>query len=143
MSGALRILLPTDGSEPSRRATAYVLDLAARGLRVELHLLNVQPPVRGGAAALVSHHDLEGYHRDEGMKILAESLRLLEAAGHTAHAHVGVGDPGETVLAFARRLNCEQIVMGTRGHGSVTTLLLGSVAKHVLRDAAVPVTLIR
>jgi nucleotide-binding universal stress UspA family protein len=143
MSAALRVLLPTDGSDPSRRATAYVLDLVARGLQVEFHLLNVQPAVRGGAAALVSHHDLDSYHRDEGMKVLAESLRLIDAAGHTPHAHVGVGDPGETVLAFARRLNCEQIVMGSRGHGAVTTLLLGSVAKHVVRDAAVPITLVR
>jgi nucleotide-binding universal stress UspA family protein len=143
MSAPLRILVPTDGSEPSHRATQYVLELAARGLLLEVHLLNVQPAVRGGAASLVSHSDLESYHRDEGMKVLAESLRLVEAAGLKPHAHVGVGDPGETVLAFARRLNCEQIVMGTRGHRSVTTLLLGSVAQHVVSEAAVPVTLLR
>ncbi len=143
MSAVLRILVPTDGSEPSRRATQYVLDLAARGLLLEVHLLNVQPAVRGGAASLVSHADLESYHRDEGMKVLAPSLRLVEAAGLEPHAHVGVGDSGETVLAFAQRLNCDQIVMGTRGHGAVANLLLGSVARHVVVQAAVPVTLLR
>ncbi len=143
MSAVLRILVPIDGSDPSRRAAQHVLDLAARGLSLEVHLLNVQPALRGVAASLVSHGDLESYHRDEGMKALAESLRLVEAAGLKPHAHVGVGDPGETVLAFARRLNCEQIVMGTRGHGSVTGLLLGSVARHVVGEAAVPVTLLR
>jgi nucleotide-binding universal stress UspA family protein len=143
MSAAFRILIPTDGSEPSRRATQHVLDLAARGLMLEVHLLNVQSAVRGVAASLVPHDDLQSYHRDEGMKALAESLRLVEAAGLKPHAHVGVGDPGETVVAFARRLNCEQIVMGSRGHPSVTELLLGSVARHVLSEAAVPVTLVR
>lgn len=143
MSTVLRILVPTDGSDPSRRATEHVLDLAARGLVLEVHVLNVQPSVRGVAASLVSHGDLETYHRDEGMKALATSLRLVEAAGLKPHAHVGVGDPGETVLAFARRLNCDQIVMGTRGHGSVTELLLGSVARHVVAQAGVPVTLLR
>ena len=143
MNTVFRTLVPTDGSEPSRRATQYVLDLAARGLLLEVHLLNVQPAVRGVAASLVSHADLESYHRDEGMKALAESLRLVEAAGLTLHAHVGVGDPGETVLAFAQRLHCAQIVMGTRGHGSVAELLLGSVARHVVGKAAVPVTLLR
>jgi nucleotide-binding universal stress UspA family protein len=143
MSTVLRILVPTDGSDPSRRATEHVLDLAARGLVLEVHVLNVQPSVRGVAASLVSHGDLETYHRDEGMKALAASLRLVEAAGLKPHAHVGVGDPGETVLAFARRLNCDQIVMGTRGHGSVTELLLGSVARHVVAQAGVPVTLLR
>src|SRR5258705_13836172 len=124
MSAALRVLVPTDGSEPARRAIEHVLDLASRGLSVEVHLLNVQPAVRGGAASLVSHSDLESYHRDEGMKMLAASLRLVEAAGLKPHAHVGVGDAGETILAFARRLTCEQIVMGTRGHALVATLLL-------------------
>ena len=143
MSTVLRILVPIDGSDPSRRAAQHVLDLAARGLSLEVHLLNVQPAVRGVAASLVSHGDLESYHRDEGMKALAESLHLVESAGLKPHAHVGVGDPGETVLAFARRLNCEQIVMGTRGHGSVTGLLLGSVARHVVGEADVPVTLLR
>jgi nucleotide-binding universal stress UspA family protein len=143
MSAVLRILVPIDGSDPSRRSTQHVLDLAARGLSLDVHLLNVQPAVRGVAASLVSHGDLESYHRDEGMKVLAESLGLVEAAGLKPHAHVGVGDPGETVLAFARRLDCDQIVMGTRGHGSVTGLLLGSVARHVVGGAAVPVTLLR
>lgn len=143
MNAVLRILVPTDGSDPARRATQHVLDLAARGLLLEVHLLNVQPAVLGVAASLVSHGDLESYHRDEGMKALAQSLRLVEAAGLTPHAHVGVGDPGGTVLDFARRLNCQQIVMGTRGHGSVTGLLLGSVARHVVGEAGVPVTLLR
>jgi nucleotide-binding universal stress UspA family protein len=143
MSTVLRVLVPIDGSDPSRRATQHVLDLAARGLSLEVHLINVQPAVRGVAASLVSHHDLESYHRDEGMKALAESLRLVEAAGLKPHAHVGVGDPGETVLAFARQLHCQQIVMGTRGLGSVMGVLLGSVARHVVLEAPVPVTLLR
>jgi nucleotide-binding universal stress UspA family protein len=143
MSAALRVLVPVDGSDPARRATQHVLDMAARGLSLDVHLLNVQPAVHGVAASLVSHSDLESYHRDEGMKVLAESIRTLEAAGLTPHAHIGVGTPGDTVLAFAERLACDQIVMGTRGRGSVAELLLGSVARHVVGEAKVPVTLVR
>ena len=51
MTAALRILVPTDGSEPSLRATQHVLDLSARGLLLEVHLLNVQSAVRGVAAS--------------------------------------------------------------------------------------------
>ena len=143
MSGALRVLVPTDGSEPARRATQHVLDLAARGLSVDVHLLNVRPAVRGVAASLVAAGDLEDYHREEGMKALAEPLQLVETAGLKPHAHVCVGDSGEMILAFARKLSCQQIVMGTRGLGPVTELLLGSVARHVVAGAAVPVTLVR
>ena len=143
MNPVLRALVPTDGSDSARRATLHVLDLAARGLPLEVHLLNVRPAVRGVAASLISHDDLEGYHREEGMKALSESLRLVEAAGLKPHAHVGVGDPGEIILAFARRLSCDQIVMGTKGRGAVTGLLLGSAAQHVVAGTTVPVTLLR
>jgi nucleotide-binding universal stress UspA family protein len=139
----MRILVPTDGSEPARRATEHVLALAARGLSVDVHLLNVRPAVRGVAASLVPAGDLEAYHRDEGMNTLAESLRLVEAAGLKPHPHVCVGDSGEMILAFARKLNCDEIVMGTRGLGPVSELLLGSVARHVVAGAMVPVTLVR
>lgn len=143
MSAPLRILLPVDGSEPAKRATAHVIALAARGLAVEIHLLNVQPAVRGVAASLVSHADLEGYHRDEGLTALAGCAGLIEAAGLPMHRHVSVGEPGPTALTFVTRLACDQIVMGTRGHGAVAGLLLGSVAQHVVTHSHVPVTLLR
>jgi len=143
MSEVLRVLVPVDSSEPAHRATLHVLHLAARGLSVEVHLLNVRPAVRGVAASLVSAGDLENFHREEGMKALEESRQLVEAAGLKPHAHVCVGDSGAMILAFATRLHCEQIVMGTRGLGPVSELLLGSVARHVVGGSAVPVTLVR
>jgi len=143
MSDPTRILIPVDGSAHARKAIEHVLAIAAKDPTVEIHLLNVQPPVRGTAASLVSHADLESYHREEGMKVLSEAAKLVEAAGPKPHLHVGVGDPGETVLAFAKRLGCAQIVMGTRGHGGFVGLLLGSVARDVAERAEIPVTLLR
>lgn len=143
MSEALRLLIPSDGSDASRRAVAHVLSLAARGLLIEVHLLNVQSALRGSAASLVSPRDLEDYHRDEGMLALGESVRQLETAGLKPHVHVSVGTPGEIILAFAEKLHCEQIVMGTHGRGRVGAFLLGSVAHHVVVHAALPVTLLR
>ena len=143
MSDPLRVLIPDDSSAAAHRAVAHVVSLAARGLSIDVHLLNVQSAVRGSAASLVPASDLEGYHRDEGMRALGESIRQIEAAGLKPHSHVCVGDPGESILTFAARLQCEQIVMGTRGHGIVGTLLLGSVAQHVVVHGALRVTLLR
>ncbi|HET9042709.1 MAG TPA: universal stress protein, partial [Burkholderiales bacterium] len=39
--------------------------------------------------------------------------------------------------------HCEGIVMGTRGLGSVATLVLGSVAHKVLHLTHVPITLVK
>lgn len=143
MNNALRILLPTDGSPSALRAVELTIGLAQRGLAVEVHLLSVQAPLRGTAATLIAREDRDAYHREEGMKVLARGQQLLAAAGLTLHPHVGVGDAGETVLAFARRLDCEHIIMGTRGMGGVAGMILGSVANHVVGHSSVPVTLVR
>jgi len=143
MSAALRILVPVDGSVPSLRAVQHVVDLAQRGLRIELHLLNVQPPVRGTAAMLIAKSELNDYHREEGMKALADAVQALKVAGIEPHLHVSVGAPGEVVLAFSRKLAVQMIVMGTRGFGGgVAGAVMGSVASNVVTGAAVPVTLL-
>ena len=143
MSAALKILVPVDGSVRSLQAVQHVLDLVLRGLAVEVHLLNVQRPVRGAAAMLVAKSDLDSYHRDEGMTALAGAEQALKVAGVVAHLHVAVGAPGEIVLAFVRRLRCALVVMGTRGYGGgVAGAVMGSVASDVVTGASVPVTLL-
>lgn len=143
MTQPLRILMPTDGSPSAERALRHVIDLAGRGLAIELHLLNVQPPVRGVAASMISAADLTDYHRDEGNKALAGPLAIATEAGLAARTHISVGEPGPVALVFAQRLGAQQIVMGTRGFGGVAGLLMGSVARHIVGESDLPVTLVR
>lgn len=143
MSENLRVLLPTDDSAPARKAAEHVIAMARLGLRLEVHLLNVQLPVHGTTASFVAKSQIDDYHREEGGKALAGTKALLEAAGLAVETHIGVGDPGDIAVAFAKRLGCGQIVMGTRGRGGAAELLLGSVAAHVVRESGLPVTLLR
>ena len=143
MTETLRVLVPADGSEPARRAVRHVIDLARRGLAIDVHLLNVQPAVRGFAASVLSQDDLDAYHRAEGTKAMEGAVALLTAAGLVPHVHIGVGEPGETIMQFAHTLRCAQIIMGTRGLGMMGGLLLGSVARHVVGEGTLPVTLLR
>ena len=143
MTEMLRVLVPMDDSPSALRAVRHVIELARCGLAVEVHLLNVQAPLRGAAAALIAQSQLNDYHREEGMKVLAGAQRLVEQAALPMHLHVGVGDAGKTVLAFARPLGCRQIVMGTRGLGGFAGLFMGSVARQVVAEGDVPVTLVR
>ena len=49
----------------------------------------------------------------------------------------------ETIDRVAREVGAHQIVMGTRGLGSLGNLFLGSVATKVVRLAQVPVALVK
>ena len=49
------------------------------------------------------------------------------------------GRPGPALCSFAEEVAADVIVMGTRGRGRIKRALLGSVADHVVRNAACPV----
>jgi len=142
----LKLLVPVDGSEHSGRTIEYLLkNIAWYKDGVEIHLLNVQRPMPYGqrVSSVIGHDKINQYHHDEGMAALKSAMQKLDAANVKYHYHIGVGDEAETIVKYAEEKGSDQIVMGTRGMGSVSNLLLGSVATKVLHLAKVPVVLVK
>jgi nucleotide-binding universal stress UspA family protein len=139
----LKILVPVDGSPHADRAVAQVVELAKSGAQVELHLITVQMPIDGHARSFVSQEDLEAYHREEGLAALANARRILDEAGVAYHHHIAVGHVAETIVRYAAEHHFDKIVMGSHGRGGLLDVLLGSVARDVVRHATVPVTLVK
>ena len=140
----LTFLVPVDGSEHSDRAIEQVIrQLKWFKEAVVIHLLNVQPHMSGGVGAFVSHDAIAKFQQDEGMKELQAAMRKLDAAGVKYQHHIGVGDPAETIGGYAKEQRCDLIFMGTRGMGSVSNLVLGSVAMKVIHLTSVPVLLVK
>ena len=108
-----------------------------------LHLLNVQLPFSRAVSNAVPSKALESYHQEQGQETLKSAKELLDAAGVAYVAHIAVGEPAETIAEYAKDRNIDEIVMGTRGMGSVASLLLGSCALKVVHLAEVPVTLVK
>ena len=142
----MKLLLPIDGSDVSLRAVDHVIAKMQwyKG-GVELHLINVQPPLPGGGQvwSLVGAGQAQSYHKEEGLKALQPAQDKLDAAGITYQRHVAVGDAATVITDYAQQQGVGQIVMGTRGHGAVARALLGSVATKVLETSAIPVVLVK
>lgn len=140
----LKLLVPVDGSQNSTRSIGYLIQWLNRLAEpADIHLLNVQPGLHGDVGMFLSHEQIRNYHHDEGVKALQTAREQLDAAHVDYTFHISVGDPAEVIVQFARDQHCDQIVMGTRGLGKFSILLLGSVASKVIQLAEIPVMLIK
>jgi YjbE family integral membrane protein len=143
----VRVLVPVDGSEGSLAALRYVLEKRVALLRSDLtpqiDLINVQRGVSGDVASFVSRDDLQDYHRERSDAALAPARAMLDKAGVNYGTHQFVGHPGRVIAEFAAERNVDHIAMGTRGLGTHTGALLGSVTRETLEHATVPVMVIR
>jgi nucleotide-binding universal stress UspA family protein len=139
-----RILLAVDGSDNAQRAVQQTLAMR-QALRdpaaMEVQLLNVQRGVTREVSSYVAPETLGEYHRERAEEALAQARAALRAAGCRFAEHLRVGDPGPVIAEVAQAQGCDLIVMGTRGLGSASAALLGSVAQGVLEHASMPVLL--
>ena len=142
----LKLLVPVDGSESSSRAVDHLIKkLAWFKIKAEIHLLNVQHPIPYGSrvSSVVGHDKIAQFHQEEGMAALKNAMKKLDAAKLKYHYHIGVGEAAEVICQYAKDKGCDQIFMGTRGLGSVSGLVLGSVATKVIHLSPVPVVLVK
>ncbi|ELY47551.1 universal stress protein [Natronorubrum sulfidifaciens] len=122
-----RILVPTDGSGPANAALEYAGAIAAAE-NLTVHILHVIDPDSGP---------------DETDEPIADGREWAGETGSPVIDEVHTGEPREAILEYAATHDVDAIVMGTRGRRGVGRLLLGSVTEAVVRDAPVPVLVVR
>ncbi|MGE4407700.1 universal stress protein [Pseudomonas sp.] len=141
-----KVLVAFDGSENAKRALQYVIDFARdAGLAVDVHVLNAQhePIIYGEYVTAAMIDELNKGLETKAQGILAEAAAMLQGSGLTYETHSVMGNVAEQINDAVKRLGCDTVVMGTRGLGSFTGLLLGSVANRVIHEVSVPVLLVK
>jgi nucleotide-binding universal stress UspA family protein len=126
------LLLPVDGSEPSRTAVRQGAALAQKfkDCQPRLTLLHVIDFIYLGAAFVEGMAPLiEG-----GEKILAAGRRVLAEAGlqDMVMEKLLAGAPSRVIAAEAEEGQYTLILMGARGLSPLKQLILGSVSQDVL-----------
>ncbi len=141
-----RLLLPADASDNAARAVEYAIAIRRHHPApetVDVHLLNVQREVSGDVSRFVDKESVADYHRERSEQALERARKLLDAAGVKYSVHMLVGKPWEVISDYAAATGRDLIVMGTRGLGSYTGGMLGSVAQGVAQRSPVPVLLVK
>ena len=135
------IIVPVDGSDYSTRATEYAADLA--GLtEAEIVLIHCHKPF---PTLLGEPYQQKAVNRiiKQSNELLDPYRKMLREKGIPFTERVMEGPPRDAISNVARIINCDLIVIGSRGLSDLQGLFLGSVTHRVLRSAPCPVTVIR
>lgn len=129
------VLVPTDGSDGTRRAIAHALTIADR-FDATVHALSIVPQGPLGAG--------------EEEETTAAARRAVERVEYEADRDgtavttaIEYGVPHEEILAYVEDNEIDMVVMGTQGRTGLDRVLVGSVAERVVRLADVPVVTVR
>ncbi|MGD0706621.1 MAG: universal stress protein [Trebonia sp.] len=134
-----RIVVGVDGSEPSMAALRWAIRQAAlTGACVDAVAVWRYPTGYGWAPS-VTEIDFEG----DAKRSLAEALGAVGTLGPEVRVRplVAEGQAAEVLLRAAT--GADLLVVGSRGHGALTSPLLGSVSLNCVLHAHCPVLVLR
>jgi nucleotide-binding universal stress UspA family protein len=134
------IVCPFDFSDFSRHALHHAAALA-KWYRAQLTLLHVQPAITVPAGPpevlpmLIMTPDQQQQLRASLQDVVAGEV----GDAVPVRIEVAEGNPAREIVAFARDVRSDLLVMGTHGAAGFERLVLGSVTEKVLRKAPCPV----
>jgi nucleotide-binding universal stress UspA family protein len=137
-----RVLVALDGSSSAEAVVRFLLEIAGP-LDMTLLLLCVVEPIQPAVADGAVVIDDFAVRRRDAEEYLATLAAALRAQGISVTWSVRRGRAAEEILAAARESDVDMVAMATHGRSGLGRLLFGSVAEAVLRQAPVPVFMIR
>ena len=134
------IVVGVDETPVSERVLRKAID-EARLRNDTLHVVHVyHPPLMYFATTLSEPVDFAAHHRD---KVWERLIPLLEMS-HIGWERVDLdGYPGDVLTDYADNVHASLIVIGTRGRGDLSSLLLGSTSHRVAHIASCDVLIVK
>jgi nucleotide-binding universal stress UspA family protein len=143
MSPVKKILVPVDFSEMAQCLVRYAVSMA-RATGAELHFLHVYqaPVVSADAFVYVPDADtlehMKTNHVDRLRNLVQSECSAQQASIYIAMDGIyGVAE--DEIIAQAKQVSSDLILMGLQGSGYLRERLLGNTATHLFLHAPVPV----
>lgn len=142
------ILLPTDGSPLSEKATATAIEFAQLHKAKLVSIIAVQPfpysPI-GDAGMVFDTSEHERQMLDAAQVSIDKIAAAAAAAGVEFEGLISLSptSPYEEIIAAAASRNCDIILMASHGRKGLNKLFLGSETQKVLAHTTLPVLVLR
>ena len=142
----MRILLAHDGSDGANGAAELVRAItwpAGSTLRVVSVVEPTMVALTAWAGGIADESaEAEGQVREYYEGELDETVRRLAGPDRSVESAVLRGRPATAIVEDARAFGADLVVVGSRGLGPVSSVLMGSVSRWLVKHADVPVTIV-
>ena len=139
----MKILLAVDESAIGAAAVRHVARLAkALKATPQLYVLNVVPRLSKAAEKEFGKGGPDRYYQAQFEAALAPLRPLLKRTRLPFQERTATGDIVPTLLAEAKAVKADMIVIGGHGKGALKSLLVGSVTQKVIALSPVPVLVV-
>lgn len=137
------ILVPLDGSKNSIRGLNVAISMArqSHATIAGIRILQKLPQSAFGSARSIQYPE---------KLMLKEAEDVLESAKTQCAQNevmfekkTSFGEPGPTIVKFAKDGGFDVIVIGARGRGAAKEIFFGSVSNYVVHKSAVPVIVVK
>lgn len=145
----LKILIAVDGSDHANRAVEAAAKLAQSTVSLEASLISVRTgalldPLFANDYSMITMKKLDADQAAKQSDVINEATRIAKDRGLPLGEPIrAFGNVTQEIVRAAKERQSDLIVMGTRGAGALSNMLLGSVAQKVLHDSPVPVVLVK
>jgi nucleotide-binding universal stress UspA family protein len=140
-----KIVAAIDFSDVSKPVVESAVKIA-KALGEGLHLVHVVEAEPTYAAYGFSPDDFPAMHEVQAESVTRAEMKLLKIAAETGLTGVQTkilqGQPLHTILSYAEEVDADMLVLGSHGHGFMSSLLLGSVAEGCVRKAQLPALIV-
>ena len=143
MEKVKKILIPTDGSDCSLRATTFAINFA-KNCNAEIYAIYVVDTIiLEELTRAIATKDVEKELKEKGERFLDYVVNSAKKEGITAEAILAKGEPHDQIVFFAKTKGIDMIVMGSYGRRGTKRILIGSVTSRVIEYAPCPVLVVK
>lgn len=141
-----KILIPFDGSDHAKKALQQAIDIAHNSEGATLYILGINEDVTAMAVnnlERVSLNPVPDFSKYDPANDYIAAAKEMIPADVKAEYIVKTGDAGILIEDMANHEGMDLVIMGSRGLGVFTGLLLGSVSNYTLSHVTCPVFIVK
>lgn len=137
----MKFIVAFDGSDESRDALNYAVDIAEKMDADVTVVYSIMPEIYSEEGEILIEDMSDAEARAES--VLRDAGETARERGFDVSTELLYGDPAEEIADYASSDNYDCIYVGHIGRSEKHSDLVGSVAKELVRQASVPVTVVR